>query len=202
MAFILAIRRHKCSERANIPRSQRLSGSQPATSTTRYLGQPQAAALQTPERDRILCSSRICCFPPIKRKLSSIFKIHLATATAILPLTIQLRILIRRRGIIPHSISGALRQLNDRRRHIRLPRNRISGSKTGRVRPPGVAIKAAVSASDTDALQFCEYELRISLRSCAPRLRRGDWDFALRLSRSRTRGISLHRIRASGLAPG
>ena len=55
-------------------------------------------------------------------------------------------------------------------------------------------------ASDTDALQFREW-LRTSLRSCAPRLRRGDWDFALRLSRSRTRGISLHRIRASGFAP-
>ena len=41
-----------------------------------------------------------------------------------------------------------------------------------------------------------------SLRLCAPRLRRADSDFALRLSRSRTRGISLHRIRASGFAPG
>ena len=54
-------------------------------------------------------------------------------------------------------------------------------------------------ASDTDALQFREW-LRTSLRSCAPRLRRGDWDFVLRLSRSRTRGISLHRIRAFGFA--
>ena len=43
--------------------------------------------------------------------------------------------------------------------------------------------------------------LRTILRSCAPRLRRDDWDFALRLSRLPTRGISLHHIRAPGFAP-
>ena len=75
-----------------------------------------------------------------------------------------------------------------------------SGSKTGKLVGRFCETPSLPTASDTDALQFRGW-LRTSLRSCAPRLRRGDWDFALRLSRWVTNGISSHRSRAFGFAP-
>src|SRR6266481_1612054 len=90
----------------------------------RYLVQPQAAVLQTPEQDLILCSSRTCYFRPTRPKTYSIFKILLAIATAILLSTIQLRIRAQRQVIIPHLISGA--PLAERQRMTSR-----SGSKTG-----------------------------------------------------------------------
>src|SRR6266478_5030090 len=91
----------------------------------RYLVQPQAAVLQTPEQDLILCSSRTCYFRPTRPKAYSIFKILLAIATAILLSTIQLLIRAQRRVIIPRLTSGA--PLAEQRRMVSR-----SGSKTGR----------------------------------------------------------------------
>src|SRR5215216_4013170 len=143
------------------------------TSTTRYLVQRQAAALQTREQDLILYSSRICYFRPTRPKTYSIFKILLVIATAILLSTIPLQIRVQRQVIIPHLISGAL--LAERRQMTSQ-----SGSKIGRARPPGAPP---------------------TLRSCERRLPHGGSDFALQLSRLMARGISLRRNRAPRFAP-
>ena len=71
-------------------------------------------------------------------------------------------------------------------------------------RPKSVDQKLVVRCTHARRLTQTPYNfgwLRTSLRSCAPRLRRGDWDFALRLSRWVTNGISSHRSRAFGFAP-
>src|SRR5215470_13335627 len=93
----------------------------------------------------------------------------------------------RQKQLIPAELSVTIQRLIFGRSLMALPEPiRPSGLKTGKA-----------TAADTDALQVSRTRLP-SLRSCARRPQHGDWDFALRLSRSRTRGISLHRIRAFG----
>src|SRR5437016_2560661 len=76
-------------------------------------------------------SSRICYFRPTRPKAYSTFKILSATATAILPSTIQLRIRAHPRDIIPHLTSGVLQA---ERRPMMSPSGLRTGSSKSAIR--------------------------------------------------------------------